>query len=54
MNDLCIVGMILNLVICLLVIREINCDLLSKLTKLGNSLCIILNSSFLVLYALHW
>ena len=29
------------------------CDLLSKLTKLGTSLCIMLNSSFLFLYALH-
>ena len=34
-------------------IRKINCDLLSKLTKLGTSLPIMLNSSFLFLYVLH-
>ena len=35
-------------------IRKIYCDLLSKVTKFGTSLSIMLNSSFLFLYALHW
>ena len=54
-NHLCIVGINFKLS-CLFScdIRKINCDILPKLTKLGISLCIILNSSFLFLYALHW
>ena len=54
-NHLCIVGINFKFS-CLFScdIREINCDLLSKLTKLGTSLSIMLNSSFLFLYALHW
>ena len=55
MSQLCIVGIDFKFS-CLFScdIRKINCDLLSKLTKLGTSLCIILNSSFLFLYSLHW
>ena len=34
-------------------IRKINCDLLSKSTKLGTSLSIMLKSSVLFLYAQH-
>ena len=54
-NHLCIVGINFKFS-CLFScdIRKRNCDLLSKLTKLGTSFAIMLNSSFLFLYALHW
>ena len=53
-NHLCIVGTNFKFS-CLFScdIRKIYCDLLSKLTKLGTSFAIMLNSSFLFLYALH-
>ena len=53
-NHLCIVGTNFKFS-CLFScdIRKIYFDLLSKLTKLGTSFAIMLNSSFLFLYALH-
>ena len=53
-NHLCIVGTNFKFS-CLFScdIRKIYCDLLSKLTKLGTSFAIMLNSSFLFLYVLH-